>query len=315
MGVTGIVAPMPFCDATRTARRSSLGRLLALGALAGLIAGSAGCRREPAPAPASAAPAAAAVPDPLVTIAASVEPAVAAPGGRVTVFWRLRPAEGWHLYWPGRNDSGFAPRQTLELPAGWQAGPLQWPAPERHLSAGDILDHVYEGELVLLQELTAPAGGGAGGGQRLRAAWEWLACRDSCVPGRDSLAVDLAVAPGAAAAAVSPALAAAQARLPRPLPAGIVNVAWDGPVLHVDPLPEAAATGLVFMPDADCGELADLLREGEGPRLALRLLPADGRLGPVKGLLLVRDASGGARAFSLYVPAVPWSGTNPGTGS
>lgn len=304
---------MPFFDTSRTARRSLVGRLLAAGALVGIVAGGGGCRREPDRAPLPAASTTAAVPAPLVTIAASVEPAVTLPGGRVTVLWRLRPAEGWHLYWPGRNDSGFAPRQKLELPAGWRAGPLQWPAPARHLSAGDILDHVYEGELVLLQELAAPAGASAGGAVRLRAQWEWLACRDSCVPGRDSLAVDLAVAPGAAAAAVSPALAAAQARLPRPLPAGIVNVAWDGPVLRVDPLPEAAATGLVFMPDADCGELVDLLREGEGPRLALRLLPADGRLGPVKGLLLVRDAAGGARAFQLEVPAVPWTGTNPGS--
>ncbi len=241
---------------------------------------------------------------PLVTVSVAAEPATAAPGGAITLMWTFRPAPGWHLYGNVRNDSGFAPRQRLQLPAGWTAGPLQWPAPARHVSAGDILDHVYEGELVLLQDVAIPAATTAGR-VTLGAHWEWLACRDMCVPGRDSLTVAVEVAPGATpAAAPSARLAEARARLPRPLPAGLARVELDGATARIERA-DGRAGNLVFVPALDCGELADLLREGAGAALALRLLPADGRVGPLRGLLLVE----GAGAYVLDVPAVPWTGS------
>ena len=269
----------------------------------------AGCRREPAPVPEPASAPETTLPTPLVSMSATVEPASAPPGGAVTVLWRLRPAPEWHLYWPGRNDSGFAPRQKLELPAGWKAGPLRWPTPTRHVEPGDILDHIYEGELVLLQDVQLPADAPAGRSVELRAGWEWLACRDRCVPGRDSLAVAIRVV-AEPQAAPSPRLAEARARMPLPLPPGVVRTSWEGATLTVQRT-SAATTGdpgrLTFMPADDCGDLADLLHDGVGSALALRMLPQEGRVGPVRGLIVVEDATGPARSYVIDEPAVPWT--------
>lgn len=293
-GATGIVALMLY------ATRKHLVNLLPVVVL-GLLAP--GCRRGPAPTPVpdAAAPAAEA---PRVSLTATVEPAAVAPGGAVTLAWRLAATPGWHFYWDGRNDSGFAPRQKLLLPEGWTAGPLQWPAPERLVSPGDILDHVYHDEVVLLQEITAPRDAAAGR-RELRADWQWLACKDSCVPGRDSLAITVAVDPTAAAAAPtgsSPALAAARARLPLPLPAGLVTTTWDGAVLHIVRQGGTPDGRLTFMPAVDCAELADLLNDGEGEELALHLAPAAAGNDPVRGLLLVEDPGAAPRAYRLEVP-------------
>jgi hypothetical protein len=216
------------------------------------------------------------------------------------VAWRLAATPGWHFYWDGRNDSGFAPRQKLVLPEGWTAGPLQWPTPERLVSPGDILDHVYHDEVVMLQEITAPRDA-AGGPRELRADWQWLTCKDSCVPGRDSLAVAVTVDP-TGAAAPSPALAAARARLPQPLPAGLVTTTWDGGVLRIARQAGTPGGRLTFMPAVDCAELADLLNDGQGEALALHLsTPAAGNE-PVRGLLLVEDPGAAPRAYRLDVP-------------
>lgn len=293
MGATGIVALM-----RSTTRQSPI--ILLAAVLLGLAVP--GCRRAPAPAPAqeAAAPAAEA---PRVALTATAEPATIAPGGAITVAWRLAATPGWHFYWDGRNDSGFAPRQKLVLPEGWTAGPLQWPTPERLVSPGDILDHVYHDEVVMLQEITAPRDA-AGGPRELRADWQWLTCKDSCVPGRDSLAVAVTVDPtGAAApAAPSPALAAARARLPQPLPAGLVTTTWDGGVLRIARQAGTPGGRLTFMPAVDCAELADLLNDGQGEALALHLsTPAAGNE-PVRGLLLVEDPGAAPRAYRLDVP-------------
>jgi hypothetical protein len=62
---------------------------------------------------------------------------------------------------------------------------------------------------------------------------------------------------------------------------------------------------MTFMPAADCGDLADLLHDGVGASLALRLVPSAGRVGPVRGLLILEDAAGATRAFTIDVPAAP----------
>lgn len=294
MGATGIVALMLYVT-----RKHLVNLLPAI--LLGLFAPGCGRAPAPTPVPVKAAPAAEA---PRVSLTATVEPAAVAPGGVVTVAWRLAATPGWHFYWDGRNDSGFAPRQKLFLPEGWTAGPLLWPAPERLVSPGDILDHVYHDEVVLLQEITAPRDAAAGR-RELRADWQWLVCKDSCVPGRDSLAVAVTVDPTAAAAAStasSPALAAARARLPLPLPAGLVTTTWDGAMLHIVRQGGTPGGRLTFMPAVDCAELADLLNDGEGEALALHLAPPAAGNDPVRGLLIVKDPGAAPRAYHIDVP-------------
>jgi DsbC/DsbD-like thiol-disulfide interchange protein len=301
VGATGIVAPMLSPSVKRRATGLALAAALATLALAG-----AACRRAPAPAVGHESPAAATRP---AHLSVTAEPAPATPGGVVTLLWRFEPAAGWHLYWDGRNDSGFAPRQALRLPPGWSAGPLRWPVPTRHLSAGDILDHIYTDAFTLLQDVTVPPGAAPGTPVTLGARWDWLACREACVPGRDSLtvAVTVGAAPAAdtPAAAPSAALSAARDRLPQPLPDGFLRCNWEGATCLLQRVHDLPGGTLTFLPATDCGELADLLHDGVGARLALRLLPQEGRCGPLRGILVAAEPTAAPRAFLLDVPAVP----------
>ncbi|MBU1675954.1 hypothetical protein KKA85_09260, partial [bacterium] len=159
-------------------------RTLVLASILVLFLASAGCEQgEPVPSD-----------DRPVVVSLLREPADTSVERTLTVAWRFRIADGWHLYWDGLNDSGAPPSIELDLPDGWSAGTLRWPAPQRLVSPGGILDHVYFGELILLQDLYPAGDDDAGFGARIA----WLACREACVVGDTTLtAADAAEPPDA----------------------------------------------------------------------------------------------------------------------
>jgi DsbC/DsbD-like thiol-disulfide interchange protein len=55
------------------------------------------------------------------------ERAGVAPGGKVTVALKEQIRKNWHTYWLNPGDSGAPTTVNWHLPAGWTAGPLQWP--------------------------------------------------------------------------------------------------------------------------------------------------------------------------------------------
>ncbi len=212
-----------------------------------------------------------------------------APGRTTEVGVVLALPQGWHTYWDGLNDSGFPPRLVWELPAGFTAGEPTWPAPQRHVTAGEILDHVLAGEVVAVVPVTSPAGLAPGGRVTLRCRVEWLVCRDVCVPGRSEAVCELAVVPPTQVRedlAGAKVLAAARAGQPRPLPAGGA-VRWrrDANILTIE---APGARHLALMPQGDSARPVDLLGQGagDGERLQLALRPEDaGRA--VRGVLAV----------------------------
>src|SRR3954465_12754846 len=101
----------------------------------------------------------------LVAADASVQP-----GKSLTVALRFVHDPHWHTYWvfPG---TGLPTSIKWTLPAGWQAGDIQWPAP--HVlkdSKGNIVGNGYEGELFLPVTITAPADAKPGESVTLNAA-------------------------------------------------------------------------------------------------------------------------------------------------
>jgi DsbC/DsbD-like thiol-disulfide interchange protein len=49
-------------------------------------------------------------------------------GQPITLGLRIRHDPKWHTYWRNPGDSGLPTLFPLELPAGYVAGPVQWPA-------------------------------------------------------------------------------------------------------------------------------------------------------------------------------------------
>jgi len=149
------------------------------------------------------------------------------PGHPFYVGIRFRLRKGWHTYWKNPGDSGLPPRISWKLPPGFQAGPIEWPAPDRIL-VSDLMTYGYHGELVLPVQISPPARI-EDDSARIEGTVDWLECQEACVPGTTPVALTLGVSskgdsrgPGAAS------IDAARARVPGP-PAGWTLKAEAGP--------------------------------------------------------------------------------------
>jgi len=143
------------------------------------------------------------------------------PGSPLRVGLHFRMQKHWHIYWRNPGDSGEPPRVRWTLPAGFQAGEVQWPAPER-LGSGSVIDYGYQESVLLPVEIRTPRAGLAPGASvTLSAEVSWLVCKDVCEPGEADLTLTLPVrlAPGPAPASRA-LFQEADSRLPRPMPPG-----------------------------------------------------------------------------------------------
>jgi len=141
------------------------------------------------------------------------------PGTTMWLGVRLEHAPHWHTYWINPGDSGLPTRLTWQLPPGFRAGEVAWPAPAR-IAVGDLYNFGYEGDRVLPIPIEVPADAPLGGTAHLAVAMKWLACREECIPGNASLAIDLPVREYAARDPEhAQRIDAARAAQPRPAPA------------------------------------------------------------------------------------------------
>jgi thiol:disulfide interchange protein DsbD len=115
------------------------------------------------------------------------------PGKAVTVGLQLRTEPGWNTYWQYAGDAGIPTRIDWTLPAGFKAGPIEWPLPQRIEDPGDIEVYGYRGTVLLLTEIQAPADLQPGQTVELKAHVSWLVCKDLCVPGKADLSLTLPV--------------------------------------------------------------------------------------------------------------------------
>jgi DsbC/DsbD-like thiol-disulfide interchange protein len=116
------------------------------------------------------------------------------PGRPFTAGVSLRMDPGWHVYWKNPGDSGLPTKVSWDLPAGFTAGALQWPVPERFETQG-LVTYGYSREVLLLAVITPPASLPVGEVVTLGAKVEWLACTIECTPGKAALRVSLPVGP------------------------------------------------------------------------------------------------------------------------
>jgi thiol:disulfide interchange protein len=137
------------------------------------------------------------------------------PGRPFWVILRLRPDKGWHTYWKNPGESGLPTKIRWTLPDGFQAGPFQWPSPER-IVAPPVVSYGYEGEVFLLNRIVPPSNLRPGSTVVLNAKADWLECSNICVPDSVKLSLKLPVHSGFPApnAAETKTFAEARSRLP-----------------------------------------------------------------------------------------------------
>ncbi len=265
--------------------------------------------REPVELPSAVAPGATVKAAPTVRSLLMASRQGAAAGDTLVLGVLLEPAAGWHLYWQGLNDSGLPPRPQLELPPGavyledWR-----WPAPERLVSPGKILDHVYKGRLLLTAAVLLPPELPAGDDLAIAGRVDWVACREACHFGSDTLSLHLPIRPAGMppqASAAAERIAQVRAALPRPLAAGEQGLTIErgerGLLISV-----AGAKSLAFFPALGCVKLLNPLADGEaiGARLNLRLAHGPLAQGSLRGVLAVL-ADGERRHYLLDHPLDP----------
>jgi thiol:disulfide interchange protein DsbD len=236
------------------------------------------------------------------------EQAALVPGQRTTLGLHLRLDPGWHVYWKNPGDSGMATSLAWTLPAGFGAGPIQWPHPMR-IDTGPLTAYGYEGEVVLLADIEAPAALAAGTTVPIAARADWLVCKEICIPAaaRLTLTLPVAAAPGAADPRWLQAIQAARAALP------VAGGDWRaraertaaGYVLRVQPPPGAPRLeALAFFPARE-GLIAHAQPQpfSAGPAgYTLRLAaaaPPPGASSRLAGVLVARPGFGAARAIEV----------------
>ena len=111
-------------------------------------------------------------------------------GKTLTVGLRMQMAPEWHTYWQYSGDAGLPTKIVWQLPAGFSAGPIQWPLPDKIVTPGDIINYGYSNETMLLVQITPPASLPPGN-VTLKAKATWLVCRESCIPGNKDLELTL----------------------------------------------------------------------------------------------------------------------------
>ena len=120
-----------------------------------------------------------AAPMPITELVSSVR--VLAPGKPFTVALHMKLPAGWHNYYANPGESGLPTTIAWTLPAGYAAGPIQWPVPKRIVTGG-IPNFVYEGDLWLLTVISPTGPTQTKGTFALKARADWLLCSEACYP-------------------------------------------------------------------------------------------------------------------------------------
>ena len=286
-------------------------RLLAAALLVSLLCGPSAA--QPGRAPVVKSPAPPGPPKVTVTLLGEVDGIE--PGAAFWVGLRQRIAPGWHTYWTNPGDSGEPPTLDWKLPAGWTAGPLVFPHPER-VPVPPLMTYGYTGEVVLLTRLTPPPGLAPGAAVTLRGRAAWLVCEKICIPEEADVALTLPVVsgkprPGGGAPLIERARQAVPA--PSPWPASLsatgetVTIQVAAPRLMADRIAE-----VWFFPDrwgvidhAGRQEVA-IGKDGITLRAPRGDLP-DGAGADLDGVLVVReklDQGLVSQAFAVRAVAV-----------
>ena len=136
------------------------------------------------------------------------------PSKPFTLGVRFQIDPGWHIYWTNPGDSGLPTTVQLRLPAGFVAGPVQYPVPKVLKFPGDITNYGYDTETTFLVTVTPPAQMAAGTAVPMDADAAWLVCQERCLPGHMTAHLTLATAPTAGPANAA-AFVAARGLMPR----------------------------------------------------------------------------------------------------
>jgi len=228
-------------------------------------------------------------------------------GAPLIVGLRLKHQDEWHTYWQVPGDSGLPTQLQWKLPAGFTAGPIEWPHPKR-LPAGPLMNFGYEGDTLLLTTIQVPPGLNAASPVTLNAKAEWLECREVCIPGDAEVSLTLPVKTTAGPSKHAALFKTAQAKVPQAVPDLTAKGSIEANRIRVDlGLPASRKLDQVEFFPLEEGRIepaaAQVLRR-EGERTAIYLTAAKPVAAEFKTLKGVIVANGGPANASGWTGVV-----------
>jgi len=213
----------------------------------------------------------------------------------------LKMAPGWHTYWQFAGDAGIPTEVKWNLPAGWKAGPIQWPIPLKLDEPGDIQIFGYHDEVLLMMQLM-PSDKIATSSVHLAAAVNWLVCEKICIPGNADVQLDLPVGEKSTPANAD-LFAKYRAHLPQPLPSSAQSLLqWKREAkdfrLTIADKSLSGQSSVDFFPLPDSATILGHVRRDQSSNGSLAfIVPFDAAPPSVQSLNGILVA--GERAFSL----------------
>ncbi len=252
-----------------------------------------------------------------------------APGQPFLLGVRLQMDPEWHTYWEFSGDAGLPTTVEWHLPPGFEAGPLQWPAPHKYTESGDLTVYGYQDEVLLMAQVRPPAALKTETSWTFGAAVSWLVCREVCIPGDTTLSLQLRT--GKTKPANAQVFARYHSQVPGPLSDAPVELSHratrKGDEVQIDLTLKARAASLLadqhapdFYPlDGERFIFAPPQRQATGTRAAqldlhLSLKPYDQTpLTQLRGLLVYRLADDPSLRFArVDLPLDVQGGLAPG---
>ncbi|MDG2243235.1 MAG: protein-disulfide reductase DsbD family protein [Rhodospirillaceae bacterium] len=237
-----------------------------------------------------------------VTATLMTERPAVAPGDTIWVGLKLEIDPGWHTYWRNPGDSGLATMINWSSVPDLEAGPIQWPTPERQ-PYGTLMNFGYSDEVTLLARLSV-ADESQTGNVLLSARVTWLVCADICIPEDGSFSIPITIDPAAPQASTMDGayLNSVALALPEPLP-GAVSASMTPEVLTVDgDWGDVPSGEITFFPYAtylmDNTAPQRVTRTATGFRLTVATVPGPDQVETLGGLITV-GAGLTQRAFAF----------------
>lgn len=127
-----------------------------------------------------------------VTLRIVPEKTAASAGDTLWIAIEQTHQASWHTYWKNPGDSGEATSISWDMPDGFKAGEIEFPAPIK-LPYGPLMNYGFADKVVLLVPITIP-NKLSGHEVTIKANISWLVCNDICIPETQDVSLTLPIA-------------------------------------------------------------------------------------------------------------------------
>ena len=154
----------------------------------------------------------------------------ASPGQPLQLAVRLTHQPGWHTYWRNSGEAGAPTELLWKLPSGWKASDPVWPVPAVRQTL-NVINYALSGTALLPVSVQVPST--AAGTARLSVTVSWIACKEQCVPGEQTVSIDVTAGKDRTPTPEAALIEEARRSAPSEAPAGTVAAYRSGERLVV----------------------------------------------------------------------------------